>query len=156
MTSLSQHAKASLNTLIEKHLAYVVTKATIEAELKNELTERLSSFKSERDIALRLADDAGVPRTQLGKAIGTSNYKTIQEILAATEQLSHSSESADGKWSIIDLNNGTYNLAIENVGTLSVSGSATVKYDLIQMKLFLLMVMSLLSPRFTVTGMEVL
>jgi hypothetical protein len=133
MTSLSQHAKSSLNTLVEKHLAFVVAKATIEAELKLELVERLSSYRSERDIALRLADEAGVPRTQLGKAIGTTNYRTIQEILAATEHISqhsvNSNPASNNNWNIIPLNNGTFNLHIERMGIALVTGSAIVSYN---------------------------
>ena len=124
---LNQHAKQALDTLSEKHLAYVIAKATIEAELKNELTERLSSFKSERDIALRLADQAGVPRTQLGKAIGTTNYRTVQEVLEATEVFMQSENAVDGKWSITALPDGNYSLSINSMGVGSVSGTAVVQ-----------------------------
>lgn len=124
---LNQHAKQALDTLSEKHLAYTIAKATIEAELKNELTERLSSFKSERDIALRLADQAGVPRTQLGKAIGTTNYRTVQEVLEVTESFMHSQNADDGKWSLTALPDGNYNLFINAVGAGSVSGNAIVQ-----------------------------
>jgi hypothetical protein len=124
---LNQHAKQALDTLSEKHLAYTIAKATIEAELKNELTERLSSFKSERDIALRLADQAGVPRTQLGKAIGTTNYRTVQEVLEVTESFMHSQNADDGKWSLTALPDGNYNLFINAIGAGSVSGNAIVQ-----------------------------
>jgi hypothetical protein len=97
--------------------------------LKNELIERLSSFKSERDIALRLADQAGVPRTQLGKAIGTTNYRTVQEILEVTEASTHSEDAPDGKWSLTQMPSGDYNLAIHSMGVGSVSGTATVKIE---------------------------
>jgi hypothetical protein len=126
MTRLTAHAKQALDILAEKHLALTVAKAMIEAELKNELNERLHSFKNERDIALRLADQAGVPRTQLGKAIGTTNYRTVQEILEVTEVATHSETSADGKWSITTLPNGSYSLNIEGMGVGSVSGTAVV------------------------------
>lgn len=124
---LNQHAKQALDTLSEKHLAYTIAKATIEAELKNELTERLSSFKSERDIALRLADQAGVPRTQLGKAIGTTNYRTVQEVLEVTESFMHTEGSVDGKWSLTALPDGNYSLSINSIGVGSVSGTAVVQ-----------------------------
>ena len=124
---LNQHAKQALDTLSEKHLAYTIAKATIEAELKNELIERLSSFKSERDIALRLADQAGVPRTQLGKAIGTTNYRTVQEVLEVTEALMHTEDSPDGKWTLTALPDGNHSLSIHALGVGSVSGSAIVQ-----------------------------
>jgi hypothetical protein len=126
---LGQHAKQALDTLSEKHLAYTIAKATIEAELKNELNERLSSFKSERDIALRLADQAGVPRTQLGKTIGTTNYRTVQEILEVTETSMRSEDAPDGKWSLTALPDGNYSLSINSMGAGSVSGTAVVKVE---------------------------
>jgi hypothetical protein len=89
--------------------------------------ERISSYRIERDTALRLADEAGVPRTQLGKAIGTTNYKTVQEILEATQHIAHTEVDAQGKWSLVKLPSGLYNLSIFNVGAGSVSGSAEVE-----------------------------
>lgn len=126
MTKLSPHAKASLDALSEKHTAYVIAKATIEAQLKQELAERLSSYRQERDMALRLACEAGVPRTQLGKAIGTSNYKTVQEILAATEVIEHSSRDGVAEWNLIQLSDTTWNLTVKNLGPQMLSGSAEV------------------------------
>ena len=92
MTKLANSAKAALDTVQEKHLAYTIAKTTIEQELKRELHHRLASIRQERDMAIRLAADAGVPKTQLGKAIGTSNYKTIQDILASVESVAPSVE----------------------------------------------------------------
>jgi hypothetical protein len=126
MTRLSPHAKASLDALAEKHTAYTIAKATIEAQLKQELAERLSSYKTERDMALRLACEAGVPRTQLGKAIGTSNYATVQEILALTEVAEHVSNTGNGKWSIIRVSSNVWSLSVKNIGVQSISGVAEV------------------------------
>jgi hypothetical protein len=71
--------------LREKHIAYTIAKATIESQLKQELATRLSTIRHDRDMALRLAAESGVPKTQLGKAIGTTNYRTVQEIMALTD-----------------------------------------------------------------------
>jgi hypothetical protein len=125
MTRLSPHAKASLDALAEKHVAYTIAKATIEAQLKQELAERLSSYKQERDMALRLACEAGVPRTQLGKAIGTSNYATVQEILALTEVVEHSS-SGNGNWSLVQVSSNVWSLSVKNIGVQNLSGVAEV------------------------------
>jgi hypothetical protein len=126
MTRLSPRAKASLDALAEKHLAYTIAKATIEAQLKQELAERLSSYKTERDMALRLACEAGVPRTQLGKAIGTSNYATVQEILALTLVPEHVSSSGNGKWFLIRISDNRWSLSIKDLGLQSLSGTAEV------------------------------
>jgi hypothetical protein len=127
VTRLNNHARQAYETLVERHKAYAIAKATIEAELKQELAERLSSFRADRDIAMRLAAQAGVPRTQLGKAIGTSNYRTVQEILAETESLTVQDEGSDGKWSLTPLRDGNYSLTINSMGVGLVSGEATVK-----------------------------
>lgn len=126
MTRLSPHAKASLDALAEKHLAYTIAKATIEAQLKQELAERLSSYKTERDMALRLACEAGVPRTQLGKTIGTSNYATVQEILALTEVSEQVASSGNGKWSLVWVSANRWSLTIKNLGLQGFSGVAEV------------------------------
>lgn len=126
MTKLTPHAKSALDTLAEKQLAYTIARATIEAELKNELIERLSSFKSERDVALYQAGESGVPRTKLGKAIGTSNYRTVQEILADAKGVMPEVIQENIKWSISLNDDATAMLRIFEVGPGSVSGSAVV------------------------------
>jgi NACalpha-BTF3-like transcription factor len=132
LTRLNQHAKQALDTLTEKHRAYQIAKLTIEAELKDELVERLSSHKSERDIALRLAEEAGVPRTHLGKAIGTSNYRTVQEILAETASEVVKPDITDdstGKWSLTRLPNKNYMLEVFGIGIGNIRGHAEVIFD---------------------------
>lgn len=132
MTKLNPHAKQSLDVLTEKHRAYQIAKLTIEAELKLELVERLSSYKSERDIALRLAEEAGVPRTHLGKAIGTSNYRTVQEILSETEDAvvkPEMTDSSSGKWSLTALPGlypSNYILEVFGIGIGNIRGHAQI------------------------------
>ena len=129
MTKLSPHAKACLDTLSEKQLAFTIARATIEAELKQEFNERISFFKNERDMAMRLADEAGVPRTQLGKAIGTTNYRTVQELLSETESSASKTVQTNAKYSLTTTqkNNTDWVLHLFDVGPGSVSGSATVR-----------------------------
>jgi DNA-binding phage protein len=127
MTRLTPHARQALETLVEEHSAYVLAKATLEAELKKQLNEQLAVIKRKRDIALRLAAEAGVPRTQLGKTIGTSNYKTVQDILAETSELVTRSTSAG--WTIAKQDDGTYRVVLQNFGFARVSGEAVVSID---------------------------
>lgn len=131
MTKLTPTAKSSLEILQEKHLAYTIAKSTIENELKRELTNRLAVIRHERDMAIRLAADAGVPKTQLGRIIGTSNYKTIQDILALTESVLSSSQvaNASGKVSVVAEGDGKFLVHLTNVGDQSVSGSAIIGLD---------------------------
>lgn len=129
MTKLSPQAKSALDSLQEKHLSYTIAKGTIETELKREATNRLSSIRQERDMALRLAAEAGVPKTQLGKAIGTSNYRTVQEIMAETESVMRSgtAEPHSGAKVVVERdpeNDGVYRVSIANFGENSLSGTA--------------------------------
>jgi hypothetical protein len=128
MTRLSPQAKSALESLHEKHLAYTIAKSTIESELKREASNRLSSIRQERDMALRLASDSGVPKTQLGKAIGTSNYRTVQEILAETENVIRpGSVDTTNKGNIIverSDEEGIYSISISNFGENSLTGTA--------------------------------
>jgi hypothetical protein len=135
MTRLSPQAKSALDTLHEKHLAYTIAKSTIESELKREAQNRLGSIKHERDMALRLASEVGVPKTQLGKSIGTTNYRTVQEILAETESVIRSgSIDTTNKGSVIverTVNEGFYKVSILNFGDNNLSGSATFMLSLL-------------------------
>jgi len=124
MTRLTPHAKQALETLVSEHSAYVLAKATLEAELKKQLGEQLAVIKRKRDVALRLASEAGVPRTQLGKTIGTSNYKTVQDILAETEDIV--TKSANAGWTVARQDDGNYRIALSNFGFAKVSGEAVV------------------------------
>lgn len=128
MTHITPHAKQALETLIDKNRVYKIAKANIEAELKLELIERLASYKSERDLALRLAAEAGVPRTKLGKAIGTSNYRTVQEILEATEQatIQHADLETDSGWSATRTGD-LINIEVRNLGMTKVTGWCSAK-----------------------------
>jgi len=128
MTRLSVNAKAALEVLQEKNLAYTIAKTTIEQELKRELQTRLSVIRHERDMAVRVAADAGVPKTQLGKAIGTSNYKTIQDILADVSTVLSSTTTI--KNVVVEPHGeNTFRIVVNNFGDQNVSGSVIVSVD---------------------------
>lgn len=99
------------------------------AELMTDLETRLESYVNDRDIAVRLADEAGVPRTQIGKAMGTTNYRTVQDILERAGGLSVASEQVSGdNWTVTAEQEG-WRLTISDFGSASVSGSAVVLSD---------------------------
>lgn len=131
MTKLSPVAESALKVLREQHLNYMLHKSTIEEELKKELQARLSSAKHERNVALRIAAEAGVPKTQLGKAIGTSNYRTVQEILAETESTDSSRLDTRSAGIVVEAHseNGLYQITLSNFGDNSISGQAMVQVD---------------------------
>jgi hypothetical protein len=68
----------------------------------------------------------------LGKAIGTSNYRTVQEILAETASEVVKPDLADdssGKWSLTRLPNGNYNLEVFGIGVGNIRGHAEIIFD---------------------------
>lgn len=133
MTHLTPHAKQALDVLAMKHIAYVTALEVTREELRQELETRVSGFRLERDIALRIADEAGVPRTKLGKTIGTTNYKTVQDILQSTVDAVHVEQAPDNapdaRWSVITMGEGVYTVNINNMGVGAVTGSAVVQVD---------------------------
>ncbi|CAB4149200.1 hypothetical protein UFOVP536_53 [uncultured Caudovirales phage] len=133
MTHLTPHAKQALDVLAMKHIAYITALEVTREELRQELETRVSGFRLERDIALRIADEAGVPRTKLGKTIGTTNYKTVQDILALTEDAVHVEQDpealSNSRWIVYAVGEGLFNLSINNMGIGSLTGSATVRVD---------------------------
>ena len=104
MTHLTPQAEQALQAVRDKHKEYKERKALIEAEVRATLQDRLNALREERDGAIRLAVEAGVPRTRLGEAIGTSNYRTIQEILASTENMVRQSDG----WALVKTGGNTY------------------------------------------------
>lgn len=123
---LTPQAKSALEVLQEKHLNYTISKATIESELKKELQVRLASARHERNIALRIAAEAGVPKTQLGKAIGTTNYRTVQDILSESDSGVELSTTTN-KGVVVEAEpTGGYRITISKIGDSDVAGSAVV------------------------------
>jgi hypothetical protein len=126
---LSPSAKTALETVREKHLAYMIAKANIEAELKRELSIRLETIRNERDSALRYAVQVGVPKTQLGKAIGTSNYKTVQEILGTPPNEVPVNTFGAEKVSVHTISENVFQVSLVDVGDASFNGIAVLSVD---------------------------
>lgn len=129
MTKLSPFAQSALNRVREKHTAYKIARETISLELANELERRLESHLEERDIAVRLADEAGVPRTQIGKAMGTTNYRTVQDILERSSSITVTGTAPAApseEWKVTRTNSG-WSLTLFGFGPARVSGNAIVE-----------------------------
>jgi hypothetical protein len=129
MMKLSSQAKSALDRVVNANIAYRTARENFEAELQAELEAKLTDYVAERNRSVVLADRAGVPRTQIGRAMGTSNYRTVQEIL---EQASDSIDIAEGDnntWAISTCGDGTYDLTITNLGAAGVTGHANIRLN---------------------------
>lgn len=124
---LSPSAQGALDTVIVKQSAMKAARALFEEELKIELEKKLEPFINDRNLAVRIADEAGVPRTQIGKALGTTNYRTVQEILEqfGITPRTQSETFTNQPWSCYETSEG-WRLSITNLGVGSVTGSAIV------------------------------
>lgn len=125
MTKLSPKAEQALQNLRQLDVEYRRRRSEIEQDLRTRLNDLIAETRRERDNALALAAQLGVPRTQLGKAIGTSNYRTVQEILASVApEMTHS----ENGWSLVKgSERDTYTLQVTNLGVARVTGSAVVQ-----------------------------
>lgn len=127
---LSQMAEEALEAVQVKQTALRIAKEEFEQELQRELERRLEPFIKDRDLAVKRADEVGVPRTQIGRTLGTTNYKTIQDIL---EQFGIAPRTQAGTipnkpWSCLSTPDG-WKLSITKLGPAGLTGSAIVQLD---------------------------
>lgn len=127
---LSQSAQEALNNVEVKQAALKVARARFAEEQRIELEQKLEPYVNDRDLAVKLADEAGVPRTQIGRTLGTANYKTVQEILERFGITPRTpSETIPNKgWACVKTQEG-WKLSISNLGPAGLTGSAIVKID---------------------------
>mgnify|MGYP000709814289 CR=1 FL=1 len=123
---LSAQAKGALDKVVNAHIAYKSARERFESDLQEELQEKLKEYVNERNRAVIMADKAGVPRTQIGKAMGTSNYRTVQEILEEAIESIDLLAGDNKNWAITKVEKG-FELSIMDLGAGAVSGTAIVR-----------------------------
>lgn len=75
---------ARLSAVSKAKQAYVAAKTTLENRLREQMREELANIQTQIDIAIRYAYDSGETKRDIGRALGTSNYNTINESLERT------------------------------------------------------------------------
>ena len=75
---------ARLSAVNKAKQAYVMAKTNLEQKLREQMREELSNLQTQIDIAVRYAYDSGESKRDIGRALGTSNYNTINESLERT------------------------------------------------------------------------
>jgi hypothetical protein len=126
--NLSTQAKNALDRVVNAQVSYRIAREGFERELQAELQEKLKEFVEQRNRAVIMADKAGVPRTQIGKAMGTTNYRTVQEILEEAAESEDFVAGESDNWAIAKAENG-YELSIIELGAGAVSGTAIVRVN---------------------------
>ncbi len=126
--NLSPSAKKALDDILEKQNALRSMKEMLEAEFRVELERRLEPLIKDRNVAVKLADQLGAPRTKIGVALGTTNYKTVQDILETTKMPASDVSQTGSNWSVAQVSDG-WKLSIVGLGEAGVTGSATVRLE---------------------------
>ena len=127
---LNPNAQSALDNVSVKQAALKAARALFVEEQRVELERKLEPFTKDRDVAVKLADEAGVPRTQIGKALGTANYKTVLEILGefGIAPRTQTGEIPNRPWTAYQTPEG-WRVSIANLGPAGLTGSAIVKLD---------------------------
>jgi len=77
-----------LDAVTKAKQAYVISKASFEARLRDKLKDELSNLQTQIDIAVRYAYDTEESKANILRALGTKDYKTLNDSLARTGTVS--------------------------------------------------------------------
>lgn len=75
---------AALALIEEIHQEHVNAKATLRREIEQAFDDRMTDREIKKSLAMNAALAMGVAKTDIGRAIGTSNFETIKNLLART------------------------------------------------------------------------
>ena len=117
---------ARLDAVTKAKTAYVMSRATLEARLREQMAEELSNLQTQVDIAVRYAFDSGESKASILRALGTKDYGTLNASLERTEAVTEivGDDWLDNVYQLLD--NGKH-LMVEYVGhgSRELSGVAT-------------------------------
>lgn len=77
-----------LESVTKAKNAYVLAKSTLEAKLREQMRDELANLQAQIDIAVRVAYDNGSSKADIMRALGTSDYHTINASLERTKNVS--------------------------------------------------------------------
>jgi hypothetical protein len=75
---------AKLSAVNKAKQAYVVAKTSLEQKLREQMRAELANLQTQIDIAVRFAYDSGESKADIMRALGTTNYHTVNECLERT------------------------------------------------------------------------
>lgn len=84
MTKLDPTAEFALDKVRMFHEDVIAARRTLRRRIEEEFAKEIDGLLRKRSRAANEALAAGVPKTRIGRALGTSNWSTIQEILDLT------------------------------------------------------------------------
>ena len=117
---------ARLDAVTKAKTAYVMSRATLEARLREQMAEELSNLQTQVDIAVRYAYDSGESKASILRALGTKDYGTLNASLERTDAVTEiiGDDWLDNVYQLLD--NGKH-LMVDYVGhgSRNISGVAT-------------------------------
>jgi len=112
---------ARLSAVNKAKQAYVVAKTNLEQRLREQMSEELANLRTQIDIAVRYAYDNGESKSDIGRALGTRSYNTINESLERTSGVVEIVGDSPYFWSDKD----TVTVSYDNYGPNEYSGEAS-------------------------------
>ena len=112
---------ARLSAVHKAKQAYVSAKTNLEQKLREQMYEELANLRTQIDLAVRYAYDNGETKRDIGRALGTRSYNTINELLERTSGVVEAVGDSPYSWSDKD----TVTVAYDNYGPSGYSGEAS-------------------------------
>lgn len=84
MTTLKYEQQAKITQLAAAHTQYVLAKAELRAKVEAEYQNKLRDYELRESYLMNEALNLNVPKTVIGRTIGTTNWHTIAERLSLT------------------------------------------------------------------------
>jgi hypothetical protein len=116
---------ARLSAVSKAKQAYVMNKATLEQRLREQMKEELANIQTQIDIAVRFAFDSGESKADIMRAMGTSNYHTVNDSLERTNGVAEVVGDDPYNEIFTMMGEDTVVVSYDNHGPKSYSGEAS-------------------------------
>lgn len=84
---ISSEQQVLLNALNAQHKEEINARAEMRAAIEAEYQTKLRDYRLRKAVLMIEGMDAGIPKSALGRAIGTTDWKTIQDMLTEGRKL---------------------------------------------------------------------
>lgn len=112
---------ARLSAVNKAKQAYVMAKTTLEQRLREQMRGELANLQAQIDIAVRFAHESGESKADIMRALGTTNYHTVNDCLKRTSGVTEVVGDSPYSWSDKD----TVTVSYDNHGPNGYSGEAS-------------------------------
>lgn len=103
---MSREQQFELNVLRDIHAEIALKRSTLRAQIERELEKQMTALYARQSRQANTCINAGVSKTKVGRAIGTSDWATIKRVLDLTAnefEAPVEAESASAAYELLDL-----------------------------------------------------